>query len=271
MACTLQQLQKAEYGILCVLQDICTQHHLRFALAYGTALGAVRHSGFIPWDDDVDVMMPYKDYQKLKKIFKKHRNSIRGVTLTDFEMDVQTPHYLPKLRLENSYMPEPPAEGVQINNGVWVDIFVFCDLARSTKLRSVQEILYQNTVMAHKKYKNKFRMAHGDFTYMDHPMCKLCDKLPDFWRIRLIRRMQNWMARLGSAKTGKCLRMTSYVYEVTLDQDFLYNTTLMPFENRKFPVSLHYDAYLRYRYGDDYMTPIQYDQHTNLEDVILPE
>lgn len=272
MACTLRQLQLAEYNVLCVLQDICTQHGLHFVLSSGTALGAVRHDGFIPWDDDVDCIMPFKDYKKLKKIFKKHHNTIRGVSLCDFETDVQTPHCLPKLRLNGSYMPEPPAEGVQIHNGVWVDIFVFCYLAKQPKLQSVQELLFQNIVLAHKKYKNRYRMAQGDRRYMDKPMCRLCDKLPDFWRVRLIRLMQNLMARLGSRKSGKALRMSSYIKrDRIIDRTAIFESVPHRFEDRVFPIPKQYDAYLRLLYGDDYMTPVQYNQHTNLDDVVLPE
>ncbi len=271
MACTLQQLQAAEYRVLCVLQDVCNEHGLRFALSSGTTLGAVRHDGFIPWDDDVDVFMPFRDYKKLKKIFKKHHNTIRNVTLTDFETDVHTPHCVSKLRLDGSYMPEPPAEGVQIHNGIWVDIFVFCDLAKQPNLQGIQELIFQNIVMAHKKYKNRYRMAHGDYQYMDNPMCKLCDKLPDFLRVRLIRLMQNCMARLGSAKSGKILRMSSYINNPIMDRNYLFETVPHRFEDRDFPIPKNYDAYLRMVYGNNYMTPVRYDEHTNLTLVQLPK
>lgn len=271
MACTLRELQMAEYYVLCVLQDICKEHNLHFALYAGTALGAVRHNGFIPWDDDVDVFMPYKDYKKLRKIFKKNNNTIRNVSLTDYEMDVQTPHCLPKLRLNNSYMPEPPMEGIQANNGIWVDLFVFCDLAKHPKVQAVQKMLYLNTVLAHKKYKNRYRMAHGDYRYMDCPMSKICDKLPDFWRIRLIRFMQNWMARLGTKKSGLIVTMSNYSTNEIMDGRFLSETTSHLFEDRSFPIPKDYDACLRLMYGDNYMTPIRYQQHVDLENIVLPQ
>lgn len=63
----LNELQEAGYNILKVILEICQIHNLRYYIYGGTLLGAVRHKGFIPWDDDVDIAMPRKDYEKLKK------------------------------------------------------------------------------------------------------------------------------------------------------------------------------------------------------------
>lgn len=56
---------------LCLFRDICVENGLTYYLAFGTLLGAVRHQGYIPWDDDIDVLMPRKDYEKLLELFKE--------------------------------------------------------------------------------------------------------------------------------------------------------------------------------------------------------
>ena len=63
----LNELQKAGFNILKVVIDICKRHELMYYVYGGTLLGAIRHQGFIPWDDDVDIAMPRKDFEKLKQ------------------------------------------------------------------------------------------------------------------------------------------------------------------------------------------------------------
>ena len=64
----LRELQLVVTEMLREFKRICEKHDLRYFLDYGTLLGAVRHGGFIPWDDDVDVTMPYKDYMRFLEI-----------------------------------------------------------------------------------------------------------------------------------------------------------------------------------------------------------
>lgn len=65
---TVEEVKEIELNTLLAFRNICEQEGLRYYLAFGTLLGAVRHKGFIPWDDDVDVLMPRKDYEILKRI-----------------------------------------------------------------------------------------------------------------------------------------------------------------------------------------------------------
>ena len=60
-----------ELGLLKKLDEVCKKHSLRYWIECGTLLGAIRHQGFIPWDDDIDVVMPRKDYDKLYEISKE--------------------------------------------------------------------------------------------------------------------------------------------------------------------------------------------------------
>ena len=67
---TLNELKDIEFNLLKVFDAFCIENNLKYGLAYGTLLGAIRYKGFIPWDDDVDVLMPRDDYNRLLKLYK---------------------------------------------------------------------------------------------------------------------------------------------------------------------------------------------------------
>ena len=81
----LTEVKKVELDILNVIHKICVDNNLRYSLAYGSLLGAIRHKGFIPWDDDVDIYMPREDYNKFLDILSK--SPIEGYVLTKLEKD----------------------------------------------------------------------------------------------------------------------------------------------------------------------------------------
>ena len=67
-AISIEKVWQAQQDILDTIHQICRQHHLRYSIAYGTLIGAVRHGGFIPWDDDMDIGMPREDYETVRQI-----------------------------------------------------------------------------------------------------------------------------------------------------------------------------------------------------------
>ena len=84
-ALTAREVQLGELEVLKKLDEICGQLNLRYFLTYGTLLGAVRHQGFIPWDDDVDVMMPRPDYEKLIAYLRANEKELAPFKLMHYE------------------------------------------------------------------------------------------------------------------------------------------------------------------------------------------
>lgn len=77
----MPQIQQESLKILDTVSAICDQLQLRYYLAYGTLIGAIRHQGFIPWDDDIDIMMPRQDYERLLQYFREHAQQLKPLEL----------------------------------------------------------------------------------------------------------------------------------------------------------------------------------------------
>ena len=119
---TLKQIQDIEADILEQIHIFCEENNIRYCLACGTLLGAVRHKGFIPWDNDIDICMPRPDYEKF--IYMVRENPINSnLKLLHYTLDTKY-HYLVaricdlRTVVTPSYLREIPDD-----LGVWVDIF----------------------------------------------------------------------------------------------------------------------------------------------------
>lgn len=118
----LKQLQKIELEMLVELDRICRKYRIKYSLDGGTLLGAVRHKGFIPWDDDADVIMLRKEYMKFRKVCKKELDQTRFF-LQDYQSDPQYRWGYAKLRRKNTKFVRPGQVGLK-QQGVFLDILV---------------------------------------------------------------------------------------------------------------------------------------------------
>lgn len=117
----LRKLQLLQLEILKDIDKICTEHHLTYYMVGGTLLGAVRHNGFIPWDDDIDIAMYREDYNKIQKILISNMSDKYFVQ--NFYTDRYYTRYIAKVRLKGTRQVEKGLAEVDSHKGVYVDIF----------------------------------------------------------------------------------------------------------------------------------------------------
>ena len=115
----LNELQNIEYEMLCVIADFCEKNNIRYGLAGGTALGAVRHGGFIPWDDDIDLEMPRPDYNRFLEL--ADRLPERYKVSSPYNDDNNFRPYAKVLDLNTKLIEFP--DGKNIETHVYLDIF----------------------------------------------------------------------------------------------------------------------------------------------------
>ncbi len=118
---TMRKLQLAELDILKYFDSFCRKHNLRYYIVGGTLIGAVRHKGFIPWDDDIDVSMPRKDFDKLLKIAKDELSE--DYFLQNQKTEKGCYFYYAKLRKNGTYFGEDKFEHLPLHKGIFIDIF----------------------------------------------------------------------------------------------------------------------------------------------------
>ena len=124
---TLKEIQEIELNLLLEFDLICRQNNLRYSLGGGSLLGAVRHKGFIPWDDDIDVMMPRPDYDKFLRLSKKQ---IMGFNLITYDT-VTGYNGLSAKMWDTSTMIQDDLMDISFELGVNIDVFPIEGLGNS--------------------------------------------------------------------------------------------------------------------------------------------
>ena len=118
----LKKLRQIDLELFHKLEEICTRHNLCFVTGFGTTLGAIRHKGFIPWDDDMDFLMPRADYEKLVSLAPEE---LKGTRYGLLEIRT-TPNYVitfAKLHRKDTVFLEKVDEHVRYHNGIGIDIY----------------------------------------------------------------------------------------------------------------------------------------------------
>ncbi len=119
----LKQLQNIELEMLIEFDRICRKNHIRYSLDGGTLLGAVRHQGFIPWDDDIDVIMLREEYFKFRKACKRDLDRSRFF-FQDYRTDANYRWGYAKFRRNNTEFVRLGQENLKQHPGIFMDIFV---------------------------------------------------------------------------------------------------------------------------------------------------
>ena len=120
----LLKLHKEEQGILDELDRICKKNGIKYFLTGGTLIGAVRHKGFIPWDDDIDLGMTRNDFEKFLKVCKRELND--NYYLDYYKINKHNPKLYAKLKRKDTLFIENSIKNVKkLDNGIWIDIFPY--------------------------------------------------------------------------------------------------------------------------------------------------
>jgi lipopolysaccharide cholinephosphotransferase len=246
---TIRRLQLIKLEILDRFVRICDEHSLRYFLAYGTLIGAIRHKGFIPWDDDTDVGMPREDYEKFIALCKN--GQVDNFFLQEGRTYSKYWHIYAKFRKNNTQKIEanPPPFYQDEHRGINIDIFPYDDVSANDCIKKIQDffiIKIKFLLFEKRGYKSKSSPAAALVKRL------LAALLP----FRFLHSLSRFIMQF---KTGKCTGITSWRgtdghKKETFPREVLFPLKKTEFEGRHFFVPGNSDAYLSQIYGS-YMQP----------------
>lgn len=250
----LRKLQLAKLDSIHEVERICKKHSLRFFIDYGTLIGAVRHRGYIPWDDDIDLCMPVSDYNKFLEIAKEELSS--KFFMQTAETD--PPYSLPfiKIRTNGTTDLYIPWKNKKIHQGLSLDIFVIFPLANNKILRAIQ---YKAAMLYKLTYTGRIFTYNKAIYYLQKFLCLA----PKFWR-------KVTYPLFAKYSEEKATHFSHLIEEPRglIEKEGLFPFVPLTFEDKEYPSPNNFDKYLRSLYGD-YMTPPPEKERTGHEGFIV--
>lgn len=247
----MEVLHERMLQIAIEVDRICKEQGLKCSLYGGSVIGAVRHNGFIPWDHDIDMAMPRKDYDKLIKYMKKNPNE--KIFFSCYQTEKRYPNSWGKVRLNGTVFQEKELEPIkELHNGVFIDLHPIDNIIPCFLKLQVKMAMFWSCVG-----KAKSNIYAGS------------NKKIRFYK------MFSWLPygvinafRSFSMKMFKHFP-TKYVYKVAHPNNGIYPIPRCTFEDLiehqfedvKLNIPRNYDEFLRKRYGDYMQIPPESKRH----------
>lgn len=235
-----------EQEILDIFHSVCTAHQLRYSLGYGTLLGAVRHGGFIPWDDDIDIMMPRDDYEKLLSIWDDVAPA--GYLLENYSRSSEYPNNFSKIIKDHTtFLQDEWARTRNFHKGFFIDIFPADRVAPGSISRKLQFLACSINLLFSKNFTSG---TGGVIGLVERLLLKLPSKTRAKWRLYTENYIKRWLPHSSSNWFFSCtIRACRVYYPHTLFD----NIKSIYFQGKAYCCFADPETPLKIQFGD-YMT-----------------
>lgn len=256
----LRKLQMTEYEMLKDVAAFCDKNNIKYFLIAGTLLGAVRHGGFIPWDDDIDIGMDLKNYKKFLKLAPKGLPKKYFVQHFTTDPKVSIPWI--KVRINGTTSMERDLTNYDIHYGICMDIFLFNGIAENDFRKKLQ-----------KKYSKRQRELLRKHLYIARNVAnyspKYVRKIPEFAR-RLYIKLYDYIINIDLSNVSKCY--DTFFDDIgetyTYDSKWFQRYESIKFEDGFFEAPQGAEDFLTRRYNNwKELPPIK--ERTNHGDIII--
>ena len=235
-----RDLQLCMLDMIKDIDKVCKKHNIEYYLAYGSCLGAVRHKGFIPWDDDFDIMLKYDQYQKFIKVCEEE--------LDKDKYFVQTPESEPnyylsfsKIRNIKTTLIEEENKDEDVVRSVYIDVFPLVGCPRNKLKRKILEINRAFALSANRNIINN-KFLYSVFRIILKMFGK--EKIINYCTKQCIKYNCNDCEEVCSVFDGDSFQIGWTTNKI------LGKPKYVKFENLKLPIPEHYDEYLTNVFGD---------------------
>lgn len=251
----LQYLQKVILSIAKDIDKFCRENNIEYYLLGGSCIGAIRHKGFIPWDDDLDIIMTSENYNRFLELAKKNLNPDKYIIqkgVEDWPLDFS------KVRLKGTVLHEKEdGYSKESMRGIYVDIFRMDNISNNNFIAGLHYILY--------KYYLCYQLSQRTYNSASIKK-KIMMTLSYPLRLPVLRNILKESLRKLSPNESERLAFlcgrTRYKTAVT-DRSIYGKPRYVSFEDTSLPVPEHYDEYLTQMFGD-YMKLPPEDQRKGL-------
>lgn len=234
---SLTEIQQTELELLKCCRDVCERHKIDYYLAFGTLIGAVRHKGFIPWDDDVDIMIPAEQIDDFKKYFIEE--APREYFVADTCSEKYSLYTWVKIRNTNTTSMPKKYRRIPVNWGICIDVFPIYGVSEKDLRRALLLFDFANKMLAAPAF------ASGEGASLSN---KLLALMPVSIRRFAAKKA---ISKIGRFENGG-FRFDGW--EIISEDDFGDTEEYLEFEGERFRVPVKWHKMLTDMYGD-YMTP----------------
>lgn len=258
---SLKEIQHKELALLKKIDEFCAIHAITYFLGYGTLIGAVRHQGFIPWDDDVDIIMPRPDYDK----FVSLKNEFRArFSFTDVKTLGDKDYYYPFAKVVDiRTMARETRIRKKFRTCIWVDVFPL-DGVFDSKLRNkwlfFKQRIYSRILAAGKvkPFKMKGSIFMKVFGTLCIPIGILLNLFIDFSLLL------DKLAHTNLYADSSCVAdIVSETMRTIVSKESLFPIIKVNFEDGLFNIQSNYHDYLTQLYGDYMTLPSETERQTH--------
>ena len=259
---SLKEIQEYSLELLKGTTDICENKGFRYFLVYGTLLGAIRHNGFIPWDDDIDIMMPRNDYEMLIQHFESNNYVINGMRMLNYRTNKEYPYYI--VRITDDRFKLIVDNEKEFKQGIFIDVYPYDGLGNERKIANriciKGEILSSFCFQASRK-KYAFEYTKGIIRkFLKFPMFVLSKIIGKFYFQNKLDKIKN-LYNYDDSKYVGCAVWNSCGAGIVQERKWFSEYIMHIFGKYSFRIPKDYDNILSHIYGDYMKLPPENERY----------